>query len=370
MKSLTVLFSLLILLYSFAFAEKIEKEFVSENGKSLTVDINSGGDIQVEGWDEGKIKVVVEYDGPENAGFVDYDYASGDLDISVNMANISDRIDDVRFVINVPYKFNIELQTMGGDVSVRNIQGEISGKTMGGDLAFDKINGVINMTTMGGDISPKEAHVDGNLKTMGGDVDFKNVSGNIKGSSMGGDITYKNVKLSKNKNGKVEISTMGGDIEVDEAADGAVVSTMGGDITVKKANKFIKAKTMGGDIELMAVDGSIKASTMGGDIEAVMVGDVNKGKRDVNLSSMDGDIELTLPKELSIAFDIRLTYTKNSSRNYKIDADFPIEIKESKDWVYGNGHAKKVIEGSGEVNGGKNRVKISTTNGNITIHAE
>ena len=310
MKSLTVLFSLLILLYSFAFAEKIEKEFVSENGKSLTVDINSGGDIQVEGWDEGKIKVVVEYDGPENAGFVDYDYASGDLDISVNMANISDRIDDVRFVINVPYKFNIELQTMGGDVSVRNIQGEISGKTMGGDLAFDKINGVINMTTMGGDI------------------------------------------------------------EVDEAADGAVVSTMGGDITVKKANKFIKAKTMGGDIELMAVDGSIKASTMGGDIEAVMVGDVNKGKRDVNLSSMDGDIELTLPKELSIAFDIRLTYTKNSSRNYKIDADFPIEIKESKDWVYGNGHAKKVIEGSGEVNGGKNRVKISTTNGNITIHAE
>ena len=369
MKKLTVFISLLLLMSVNGFTKKIEKEFASKMEKTLNIDIRSGGDITVEGWNKDKIKIVVEYDGPDNADFVDYDYNDGDLDISVNLFNMSDNVDDIRFLINVPYKFNIEMETMGGDVSVNNIDGEISGKTMGGDLDFSKIYGVINMITMGGDISLEEAQVDGSLKTMGGDVDFKNVAGNVKGNSMGGDISYKNVKLNT-KGGKVEISTMGGDIEVDEAVDGAIVSTMGGDITIKNAKKFVKAKTMGGDIELYAVDGWIKATTMGGDIEATMIGNVKEGKRDVNLNSMGGDIELTLPKELSIKFDLNLRYTKNSSRNYKIETDFPIEIKEDNEWSYRNGNATKTITGSGEVNGGKNKVKLSTTNGNIVIRSK
>jgi DUF4097 and DUF4098 domain-containing protein YvlB len=369
MKKLSIFISLLLFLSVNGFAKKVEKDFVSKMGKTLNIDIRYGGDITVEGWTEDKIKIVVEYDGPDNADFVDYDYYDGDLNISVNLFNISDNIEDIHFLIHVPYKFNIEMETMGGDISVNNIDGEISGKTMGGDLDFSKIYGVIDMTTMGGDISLEEAQVDGSLKTMGGDVDFKNVAGNVKGNSMGGDISYKNVKLNT-KGGKVEISTMGGDIEVDEAVDGAIVSTMGGDITIKNAKKFVKAKTMGGDIELYAVDGWIKATTMGGNIEAAMVGNVKEGKRDVNLNSMDGDIELTLPEESSIKFDLNLRYTKNSSRNYKIETNFPIEIKEDNEWTYRNGNATKTITGSGEVNGGKNTIKINTTNGNIIIRAK
>ena len=34
----------------------------------------------------------------------------------------------------VPSKFNISLETMGGPVSIKNVNGEISGQTMGGGL--------------------------------------------------------------------------------------------------------------------------------------------------------------------------------------------------------------------------------------------
>jgi len=45
-----------------------------------------------------------------------------------------------------------------------------------------------------------------------------------------------------------------------------------------------------------------------------MVGDPAKGKRDVEIQSMGGDIILTVPSALSMDFDIRLTYTEISKR--------------------------------------------------------
>ncbi len=98
-----------------------------------------------------------------------------------------------------------------------------------------------------------------------------------------------------------------------------------------------------------------------------MVGDPNKGERHVNISSMGGDIDVTLPADLSIEFDVRLTYTKNSRKNYKIDSDFDINIEESKEWDYGRGTARKYIDGTGKVKGGKHLVRIETINGDIRI---
>ncbi|MCD4693635.1 MAG: DUF4097 domain-containing protein, partial [Calditrichales bacterium] len=135
----------------------------------------------------------------------------------------------------------------------------------------------------------------------------------------------------------------------------------------KKAKKFIKAKTMGGDIQIDEIDGWVKATTMGGEITVVMTGDPDKGKRDVDISSMGGDIELTLPEGLSIEFDVCLTYTKNSPQNFKIESDFAINIEESKEWEYKHGSPRKHITGTGTIKGGKNRIYIKTINGNIRI---
>jgi hypothetical protein len=124
---------------------------------------------------------------------------------------------------------------------------------------------------------------------------------------------------------------------------------------------------MGGDIDIDEIDGGAEASTMGGDVTVKMIGDPDKGDRDIDLSSMGGDIKLTLPAGLSIDFDITLTYTKRARKDYKIISDFSIELEESEDWDYSAGSARKYIYGTGKISGGKNKIRIDTINGNIVI---
>ena len=365
-----------MLMLGLVFAQnETEKEFKIGSGKKLKVDLNTGGDIEIRGWDKEIYMVHVNGPGDLDNYRIDYDEGSSGLNIDVGSTGFSGRGGNVSLVIQVPRKTDLDLETMGGEVSIDNIDGQIEGETMGGDLEFSNLSGNVEFTTMGGDIRVSDSKLEGEVKTMGGKVELQRVSGNLKGSSMGGDVVYsgtsiatgKSMGAGKSGSNEVRISTMGGTIRVDSAPAGANVSTMGGDIRIRSAAVAVKAKTMGGDINLDAVDGGVRASTMGGDIVVKMVGDPAQGDRDVDLSSMGGDIELTVPGNLSMDFDIKLTYTKNSSRSYKIDSEFPIKIDESKDWDYSEGTPRKYILGTGKTGNGKYKIKIETTNGDIKI---
>jgi len=207
------------------------------------------------------------------------------------------------------------------------------------------------------------------IRDRGGSVLFRDVKGDVKGSSMGGDVRYENVTRSDAGavSKPVEISTMGGDITVASAPAGANVKTMGGDIEIISAKRHVKAKTMGGDIEIAAIDGSVTASTMGGDVEVTMVGDPASGERNVELESMGGNLTLRVPAGLSMDIEIEIAFTKNSSRNYKIVTDFPLTTSESADWSYKAGGARKLITARGAVAGGKNKIRLTTTNGDVHL---
>ena len=52
---------------------------------------------------------------------------------------------------------------------------------------------------------------------------------------------------------------------------------------------------------------------------------------------------------------------------YKIESDFPLTQKESQDWDYGHGTARKTIKGTSTVGGGGHKVVIRTINGNVYL---
>ena len=300
--------------------------------------------------------------------WLDMDQHGNDIKVMVGADGNSN--EDLKFNVTVPRKFDLDLTTMGGSLFVDKVEGKMDGETMGGSIELSNLKGKIKFTTMGGDIDLKDSDVDGKVSTMGGEVTFNNIIGDVDGSSMGGDVIYKNVKSrdgKKDTGRSVNISTMGGEIKVDEAMSGADVSTMGGDIQVKKAAGFVKANTMGGTVEIEEIDGWVKATTMGGDVIVKMTGDPNQGRRDVHISSMGGDIDLTLPAGISARFDIRLTYTRKSSQDFKISSDFPLDMEEDDEWNYQNGDPRKTIDGTGKTGSGEYLVKISTINGNIRI---
>jgi hypothetical protein len=334
------------------------------------VNLQTGGAITVVGWDKEVVSIRgVRHGIDERSCDVEIDERSSGVYIgSKYTGSRRHRSGSVDLEIKVPRRYDLHLESMGGVFTIDNVEGEINGKTMGGKLKLSRLKGNLDLETMGGPIELRDSRVDGKVHTMGGEVIVENVEGKVDASSMGGKVIQKNVTSgSGKKQTEVKISTMGGDIDVDDAPAGADLHTMGGKIHVASAAGFVKAKTMGGNVTIDAIDGGAEATTMGGDVAVTMTGDPAKGKRNVKLSSMGGDITLTVPDGLSMDIDIELAYTRGKEGEYRIVSDFPLEQDVSKDWEYDDGTPRKIIHGTGTVGGGKNRVILRTVNGNVTI---
>jgi hypothetical protein len=350
--------------------KKMDEVFDVSSGQKLTVTLKIGGDIDVSGWDKEQVsvKVLIKGDDAEEIE-VDFDQSSSGIDIYAEYAGDRDNHNaNADFTIMVPARFDVEFSTMGGDSKLKNVAGKLEGTTMGGDISLKGLKGNLEMTTMGGDIDLTGSDVDGFVKTMGGDVTVENVTGNVSAKSMGGDITQKNVKRRDGDSigEEVNVSTMGGDLVIDEAANGAKLKTMGGDIDANFVAKFFDAKTMGGDINAKAIDGWIKATTMGGKVKVKMVGDPNDGDRSVELTSMGGNITLSVPAELSMELDLDIMYDSRYEDDVEIISDFEFtekRVEESDD----DGNPEKHIYGTGTINGGKNKIKIKAVNSKIYL---
>jgi DUF4097 and DUF4098 domain-containing protein YvlB len=388
----TILVSIVavMLVTAFASAEVIEKEYDIAMGQKLIVDLETGGSIYIKGWDKEKVWIKARING------IDKDDYTFDIDASSSVIRIESDYDSkwgnnkssIEVLIKVPNKFTLDLETMGGSVEIENVEGDINGKTMGGGLDFKGLNGEIQFTTMGGGIdientkgylaietmggsvSVIDSEVDGKVSTMGGSIKLENVKGGLESKTMGGSVSYSDVTVSSgnDENDVVQISTMGGSIDVDEAGAGADVETKGGSIEIGSANKFVKAMTYGGSIEIDAIDGWVNAKTMGGDIIVNMVGDPKSGRRDIELVSMAGDIDLTVPDGMSMDIDVEIAYTKKYRREYQIFSDFDIEIDETSEWKWWSGEKRKYIYGTGKTGDGDHKIIIKTTNGDVHIN--
>jgi hypothetical protein len=247
MKKLTICLVLSAIFMSNLMAGSYKKEFKMPPGKLLEIDIKSGGSVEIEGWDKSLIAVEVNYRGTEiDPEMIEFHADESGLRINVvNGAYQNSNIHSLKFNIQLPKKFNIDVETMGGSIIIIDVEGEFSGQTMGGSLFLDKLKGNADLTTMGGEIGLTNSELEGSLKTMGGEIIFDTVVGDVEGTSMGGNVTYRNVMRQngkpRGKDNEINIRSMGGDILVDDALNGANVYTMGGEIVVKNAKSHVIA---------------------------------------------------------------------------------------------------------------------------------
>lgn len=348
-------------------AQDISRSFDASPGGRLVLDLETGGEIVIRGWDRNQVEINVEISGRDaDEVVVDFNESSRAIEIFSEFESRRSRA-DVDMEIRVPAQFDLDISTTGGDLDISGVTGTIEGSSMGGDLTLSNLGGQLDLSTMGGDIELTDSEVDGSLHTMGGDVDISDVTGNIDGTTMGGDVTYDNVRSNRSgSRDEVEISSMGGDVSVDEALYGANVHTMGGDIDINKAAEYVKATTMGGDIEVAQLDGWIEANTMGGDIVVNMVGGVD-GDRHVELESMGGTIELTVPRGLDMDIEVEIRLSDDDDWDeYEIISDFDLEVEVENDsdrrW-----RSSREVVATGRVGSGANKIVIRTVNGDVIL---
>ena len=183
-------------------------------------------------------------------------------------------------------------------------------------------------------------------------------------SRMGGDIDLADVPDGGS------LKTMGGNVHVGKAHNDISITTMGGDISVDSADGPVKATTMGGNISVGSANASVEAKTMGGNVEATLVQDQSSAAHDITLTSMGGEIVLTVPRDYPMTIDVELAYTKRNDGRYKITESLGLNETASQEWDYSHGSARKYLYARGKIGNGRNHVTIKTINGNIIIKGE
>lgn len=173
---------------------------------------------------------------------------------------------------------------------------------------------------------------------------------------------------SKNQvTGALRISKGAGPINVEDAPNGAQLNTGAGKIYVKSARQFVEADTGAGNIVIDAIDGSVKAATGLGTVSVTMVGNPADGERDVKIICSIGDVTLIVPDGLGMDLDLKLAYTNNAKKEFRIVSDFPLNQRVSDEWSSDEGTPRKYIFGTGQIGTGRNRIKIQNINGNIYL---
>jgi len=195
----------------------------------------------------------------------------------------------VSFTVVVPTRYNVELKTSGGDISLASIEGRAHLRTSGGNLQIERVDGEVDGSTSGGDISLREGTAKVELTTSGGNIHVDRAGGEAELSTSGGDVVIKSVQ------GRLNASTSGGNIKA--SIEGALkgdckLTTSGGEVEVsvdKTAAFDLKAHTSGGDVDAegitIAIDG-------GGVRRSSLSGKVNGGGPLLYLGSSGGDVRL------------------------------------------------------------------------------
>src|SRR4029078_12179715 len=65
----------------------------------------------------------------------------------------------LRFEIEVPEHFDLDLTSAGGAVSIEGVDGTIKGLTASGELELRRLSGNVDLETKNGDVTLRESYV-------------------------------------------------------------------------------------------------------------------------------------------------------------------------------------------------------------------
>lgn len=234
-------------------------------GKTPKIKVDSiGGDLSVVGWDG---EILIKGDEDE----LQLEQTDGEISISCG--------GDI--ALRVPKGASFEFANIGGDASIRGVQGNIELQNIGGDLSI-RDAGSVTIGTIGSDLSLRNAKGDVHVKSAGADVSIREVDGNIILDSVGDDLALRGA------HGDVKVN-VGEDVIVylDPKADGSYSIVAGDDILLVLPPTANATLTLQGDeidIDLPGVEPDEDAT------ERVIV--LGNGSAKISLSA-GGDVRVS-----------------------------------------------------------------------------
>lgn len=302
--------------------DTVQKSFQVGQGGTLTLETDLGSiEVTGDGGNQVKVEIIRKVDTGSTREAKDilenldmqFDQNGDDVNITVKYNRekeglfrwIKNSKLRLSFKIQVPEKYNVDLQTAGGSISVDDLEGEVNTKTSGGSLKFGEIVGPVYGRTSGGSIALEQCEGTADVKTSGGSISIGEVDGDV------------------------EAHTSGGSLRITQARGSVNASTSGGSITVEE------------------VMGTINASTSGGSVTARIS---SQPESDCSLSTSGGSVNAHLADNLQLDVDAKTS-------GGRVQTDFPVTVQ---------GELKKT-ELQAKINGGGPILKLRTSGGSIYV---
>lgn len=320
--------------------------------KTLTLDLQAGGNLAVTGWDKDEILITMKKTGL-NAGSITAETQQSSTGITIISRKTQNAVSNgsLDIQINLPKTCVHNFTLAGGSVTITGVSGDISGKTMGGSIRLIDVVSNIDVTTMGGSLVFENCALGGSGRTMGGGISYNGNAAVCESGSLA-DKTF-------------DLQTMGGGITLQNMVGIINAKTMGGNIKVIKALGDLRLSTMGGTISVKDAEASLVATTMGGNIDASFLDKGANEGRVIDLSTQGGRIKLAVPKNLAMNIDATIEVRNTLFDFYRIRSSFPLTLL--KDEETRNGVLVKLHKGSGSFGSGDVTVRLGSVNGNIDI---
>jgi hypothetical protein len=191
----------------------------------------------------------------------------------------------VRFTVEVPRNYPVDLRTAGGGLDLRDLNASVHAATSGGGIVIQNIAGAVNVHTSGGGIEAKGLKSGGQLDSSGGGIEVADSSGDLNIHTSGGTIDM------DNDDGKVDADTSGGGIRAQLRSNhGIRLRSSGGSITLllpQGTHGAIDAGTSGGRV---TSDFSLSSTESTGDSH--LVGAIGGGGPAIYLHTSGGSIHI------------------------------------------------------------------------------
>jgi len=307
----TVLFAFAALAATdFAGAEsRIEKNLRLEPGGTLTLKTDLGW-VKVRGTDRPGARVVVtsKNDDLDDLLHLRFEEGPGSVTISGRRKHpISSFFGsigrNVGFEVEVPAKTRVTIDTSGGSIVLRSLDG------------------------------------DAKLETSGGSIEVDDHVSNLVAHTSGGSITLARIR------GKAHVETSGGGIQAEEISGALDAETSGGSIEVSRVQGDLHAHTSGGGITIRDAGGRVDADTSGGSVEAAFARGNSRGG---TIESSGGGVSVAVDPSVGLSID---------AAGNSVHADIPVTVQ--------GDISRRHLQGN--LNHGGETLRVRTSGGSVRI---
>ena len=236
---------------------------------------DTSGDVTVTGWDQDRVEVTTKKSS----------WSSDDLRrLDTNVDAHADRFSiaavfpsdcmncDVSFVIRVPSRAHVTVETASGDVTITSVSGPSRVDSSSGDVTLKDIGGAVHIHSSSGGVSLDGIRSSLDAYTSSGDIDARRLAGDVNLVASSGSVDAEFSSFDAVHIVRMESSS--GDLS----------------LTVPRGVGFkVDATTRSGSI-----DSNLRLPIQEHDSGADVVAQVGDGKASVQMRATSGDIGITM----------------------------------------------------------------------------